>query len=192
MKDLVWQEHVSIVVEDSDSDIEVCKQEMGAKLSPDFNHLDPALFGIAGEETDALPEIPVLPAASNQAQPINLKEWPGKDSLASELLQWAKAMGTPVARLARIPQWVKYFGAKYELQPPTVYHYAAFVDEVDYHRMKQWVEAWPEDGPTNKHNLTISQVWRHFQFEFNVVSGLVKKQTGTSSPQRSRKRKSHP
>ncbi|KAH9808819.1 hypothetical protein DFH28DRAFT_1087152 [Melampsora americana] len=157
-----------------------------------FKHFDPALFSIVEDQTDTKPTISGLPGSNNK-QLIDLKEWPGKDALASDLVLWAKAMGVPAARHARIPQWVRYFGATYQLQPPTVYRYASFVDEVDYYRLKRWVEAWPEEGSTNKHNLTISQVRRHFQHEFNIVSKLVKnKKTDTTSPPKSCKRKSYP
>ncbi|KAH9811635.1 hypothetical protein DFH28DRAFT_1084893 [Melampsora americana] len=119
-----------------------------------IKHLNPALLGMVDEEFDTKPLLPES-STSNIDLPEALLEWPGEHALAADFLVWGKAMGIP-----------------YQIQPPTVYRYAAFIDEVGYYRMKVWYDQWPEEGETNKHNLKISQLRRHFQVEFNRVSSL--------------------
>ncbi|KAH9813483.1 hypothetical protein DFH28DRAFT_896690 [Melampsora americana] len=121
---------------------------------------------------DIKPLIP-LPNVVPLTSTASLRAWPGKDVLASSLLHWYLSAGGLTSTGAdRLNIWVEHFGSSHKLSPKTVYRYGAFVDEVGYQRMLDWVQQWPLVGPTNRDNITVAQARRNFQKEFNVVSSL--------------------
>ncbi|KAH9807961.1 hypothetical protein DFH28DRAFT_1200028 [Melampsora americana] len=140
--------------------------------TPDSSlHLDPALFGQGASQLDQKPLLLPYQHHNHPGSSANttLHEWPGELALAPLLIDWYLAS---IKRGTRIPQWIVFFGTQFHLEEPTVYRYWKWVEKVGPQQMRTWIQGWPTEGEITPENVTISRLRRHFQREFNEVSGL--------------------
>ncbi|KAH9817649.1 hypothetical protein DFH28DRAFT_926499 [Melampsora americana] len=180
---------VTIIIDDSDLDdgiqgppfLPSTSSAVNAPISipstPDFHRpFDPLLFGQGSSNTSLGDTKPVLPDLnSDPKQNVSgppLQSWPGTDLLLSDLLDWYCSAGEPAERTLRIKLWIERYGKVYRLVDKTVYRYAAFVHEVGYDRMRQWLNDLSDVEALNKEKITVAKTRRQFQKEWNIVCSL--------------------
>ncbi|KAH9825085.1 hypothetical protein DFH28DRAFT_1077512 [Melampsora americana] len=180
---------VTIIIDDSDLDDDIQGPPLPPSTSsevndpipipstPDFHRpFDPLLFGQGSNDHSLVDTKPALPNLNSDHKPNDsgppLKSWPGIDLLLSDLLDWYCSAGEPAERTHRIKLWIQRYGTVYRLVDKTVYRYAAFVHEVGYNRMRQWLNDSSDVETLNKEKITVAKTRRQFQKEWNTVCSL--------------------